>query len=116
MEKVKIGVYIEDRAYKDRFIRYLLKHCKDKIELYVYTEAEKLTEDQPNVSVLLTDSTYWDDLNKPVICLVDKQSEKKERGNNVYCVEKYQDANNLVEQIMSKVGEEVKLLQRGSGI
>ena len=116
MEKVRIGVYIEDRAYKDRFIRYLLKHCKDKIELYVYTEPEKLAEDQPNVSVLLTDSTYWDDLNKPVICLVEEQSERKERGSNVYCVDKYQDANNLVEQIMSRVGEEVKLLQRDGNL
>ncbi len=43
-EKVKLGIYLEEDEYRQRFTRYFMNHYKDQIEIYIYTDMEQLLQ------------------------------------------------------------------------
>lgn len=120
MKRVRIGLCLGDREYGDRFTGCLMNHYREQLELHIYTETESLWPDVADFDVILL-SDYEGEIEDqargtPVIYLCDKEEDVKSRQEEgVYFVDKYQEVNKIVDEILKQIGEEIKnVCQNGS--
>lgn len=120
MKRVRIGLCVGDREYGDRFIGCLMNHYREQLELHIYTELESLWQDVSDFDVVLL-SDYEGEIGepakgKPVIYLYDREEDVEPRQEEgVYFVDKYQEVNKIVDEILKQIGEEIKnVCQSGS--
>ena len=120
MKRVRIGLCVGDREYGDRFTGCLMNHYREQLELHIYTEMESLWQDVADFDVILL-SDYEGEIGspakgKPVIYLYDREEDvelRQEEG--VHFVDKYQEVNKIVDEILKQIGEEIKnVCQNGS--
>ncbi|MCM1105410.1 MAG: hypothetical protein NC355_00565 [Blautia sp.] len=119
MKRVRLGVYIPDREYGERFTSCLVNHYRQQLELHIFTEREALLEAAGGLDVVLVElaGLAGTKLPCPVVCLYDPEVEQKERteqGEGGVClVEKYQEVNRIVDEILKQIGEEIRGVQQG---
>lgn len=113
MQKIKLAICMEDAEYQTRFTNYLFGHYKEQFELHGYVSLPQFLEHAGNSKeqVLLTDervdrkSLNWDGT---IICLTgDDVREDAEQDQRMLWVEKYQDAEKIVDNILRSVDEEI---------
>lgn len=117
MKRVRLGVCMADQEFMDRLTGCLVKHYRQQLELHMFTDISMLWATAANVDVALVEGQ---DLSRgkptsdcPVVCLCD--AEMPEERGGVYFVEKYQEVNKLVDEIMRHIGEEIRnVTQTGS--
>ena len=114
MKKIRLGIYIEDSEYGDRLTCYFMNHYKDQLEIHMYTMKEQLEHLEGEIDIMLSSELdQWNNKYIPLIQIVEETPIKSEEG--IYFVEKYQEVNRIVEEILKHVGGEVRdLTSEGS--
>lgn len=115
MQRMKIGISIDDAEYLKRFTAFLMNHYQDKLEMHIYSGVDQFLADDMNkldVIILSDDEDKEFDLkamNIPVIYLYEQISQVSttEEGG-IYFVEKYQDVNRIIEEVLKHVGDEIR--------
>ena len=113
MKRVRLGLYIGDREYGDRFTNCLMNHFKEQLELHMYTEIEGLWKDENHLDAVILsdcrDSVMKTESVLPVIYLYDTEENVEQlQGRGIYFVYKYQEVNKIVDEILRQIGEEIK--------
>lgn len=129
MTKVKVGMCIEEEEYAQRITCYLINHYNEQLELHIFSdrlELEAAVDDRLDViivddgdnNILLSQR-----LSAPVIYLTEERIELGMCGEleeieeeGVYFVEKYQDVGGIVDEILKRVGGEVRELKTDGSI
>ena len=114
MKKIRLGIYIEDSEYGDRLTCYLMNHYKDQLEIHMYTMKDQLKNLEGEIDIMLSSELdRWNNNDIPLIQIVEETPIESEEG--IYFVEKYQEVNRIVEEILKHVGGEVRdLTSEGS--
>lgn len=114
MKKIRLGIYIEDSEYGDRLTCYFMNHYKDQLEIHMYTMREQLEHLEGEIDIMLSSELdQWNNKYIPLIQIVEETPIESEEG--IYFVEKYQEVNRIVEEILKHVGGEVRdLTSEGS--
>lgn len=114
MKKIRLGIYIEDSEYGDRLTCYFMNHYKDQLEIHMYTMKEQLEHLEGEIDIMLSSELdQWNNKYIPLIQIVEETPIESEEG--IYFVEKYQEVNRIVEEILKHVGGEVRdLTSEGS--
>lgn len=119
MQKVRIAICIGEDEYRSRFVSCLMKHYQDRLSLYVFESVEmfRAARETPYEISLFSDcseelSALAGECTEPVLYLYDPecldvalQAEAEEGG--VYFVEKYQEVNKIVDEILARISDEV---------
>lgn len=113
MKRVRLGVCIADREFMDRFTGCLTRHYQ-QFELHIFTDIKLLYASAADMDAALLEGAGTGSANPetevPLIYLYDPDQEvqiSKEEGG-VYLVEKYQEVNKIVDEIMKHIGEEIR--------
>lgn len=110
MKKIRLGIYIEDSEYGDRLTCYFMNHYKDQLEIHMYTMKEQLEHLEGEIDIMLSSELdQWNNKHIPLIQIVEETPIESEEG--IYFVEKYQEVNRIVEEILKHVGGEVRDLK-----
>ena len=110
MKKIRLGIYIEDSEYGDRLTCYFMNHYKDQLEIHMYTMREQLEHLEGEIDIMLSSELdQWNNKYIPLIQIVEETPIESEEG--IYFVEKYQEVNRIVEEILKHVGGEVRDLK-----
>ena len=114
MKKIRLGIYIEDSEYGDRLTCYFMNHYKDQLEIHMYTLKDQLEHLEGEIDIMLSSELdQWNNKYIPLIQIVEETPIESEEG--IYFVEKYQEVNRIVEEILKHVGGEVRdLTSEGS--
>ena len=122
MQKIRVGICIEDEEYSNRFTSYLMNHHQNKLELHVYTGCDQLLAvDTSQLDVLVISDELTDEITKrrcPVIFLAEGEECLKEIEGyeGVYVVEMYQEVNKIVDEILLHVGDEIRQVKQNGVI
>lgn len=104
MEKIALGICLFEKEYEKRFCAIVMNYYRSKVNLYIYSAAEEILENQ--LSALVMDD-YKSALimNKrlkiPVICLSEKGDDRDDEG--VICVDKYMEVSYIMEEIIQQM-------------
>ena len=110
MKKIRLGIYIEDSEYGDRLTCYFMNDYKDQLEIHMYTMKEQLEHLEGEIDIMLSSELdQWNNKYIPLIQIVEETPIESEEG--IYFVEKYQEVNRIVEEILKHVGGEVRDLK-----
>ena len=121
MKRVRLGLYIGDREYGERFTGCLMNHYREQLELHIYTEVNNLLEAMQGFDVVLL-SDCEGELpalrgEVPVIYLYDWEEDvEKQREGGIYPVDKYQEANKIVDEILKQIGEEIRNVRESGSV
>ncbi len=113
MKKIRLGLCIGDREYGNRFTNCLVNHYKEELELHIYTEPDELLKAGDSFDVLLL-SDYGSTpdvrgISVPVVYLLDTEEDAEKILEGGSCpVDKYQEVNKIVDEILKQIGEEIK--------
>lgn len=121
MGRVRLGLYVGDSEYGNRLTGCLMNHYREQLELHIYTEAESLWEDKEGVDAILLSDYEGLIVGKgegvPVIYLYDwEENVDIQQEEGVYLVEKYQEVNKIVDEILKQIGEEIKNVRQNGGL
>ncbi len=129
MQKVRLAVCIRDQEYANRFTNCLLGHYGSRFELHLFTGAVQLLEAQPESYDVLLCSDRAEELEKilgkwqiPVVCLLEEEQERElyahmEDAEGRLCfVDKYQEVNRIVDEILKRIGDEIRNVQQTGSI
>lgn len=119
MRKTHLGICVLDEIYGNRMIRYIMNHYKSQFEVYSYTDKEALlavSEDEIDVLLVVCSDNNSDETKDiiwemPVIMLVDSEQVPDYQREGVYIIEKYQEINNIIDEVLIHVSAEVKELK-----
>ena len=120
MRKIRLGLYLEDQEYGERFTSCLMKHYQDRLELHLFTEEQAAVHACAGLDGMLLSGwreAYENMLHKlPIIVLCDREEEEESREGEVFFVDKYQEVNKIVDEILRHVGEEIQDVRRNGRI
>lgn len=128
MRKARIAICICDSEYGERFVSCLMKHYQKRLELHVFGSIEQFTQARkvPFEVCLLADcendlSKVLENCTEPVLYLYDSEETKLdlqeyEKGENVYFVEKYQEVNKIVDEVLLHISDEVRTVQETGSV
>ncbi|MGN0426607.1 MAG: hypothetical protein ACI4F0_02295 [Agathobacter sp.] len=111
MQRIKLAICMKDAEYQSRFTNYLFGHYKEQFELHGYTSLLQFMEnvEKGGEQILLIDEQVdrtelgWEGT---IVCLTeDTEGESFGAPKGMHLVKKYQDADRIVEGILSSVGE-----------
>ena len=120
MRRARLGLCIGDREYGDRFTSCLMNHYRDQLELHMFSQKEALQENWKTLdAIVLSDDLAGEnriECEIPQIYLSDgNENVDKEVEKGVVFVDKYQEVNKIVDEILKQIGEEIKnVCQNGS--
>ena len=101
MRKIRLGLYLEDQEYGERFTSCLMKHYQDRLELHLFTEEQAAVHACAGLDGMLLSGwrdAYENMLHKrPIIVLCDREEEEESREGEVFFVDKYQEVNKSVD-------------------
>lgn len=113
MKRVRLGVCIADREFMDRFTGCLARHYQ-QLELHIFTDIKLMCTSAADLDIVLLEGIEPGgvslEMQVPAVCLCDGEQEvqiPKEKGG-VYLVEKYQEVNKIVDEILRHIGEEIR--------
>lgn len=110
MRKIRLGIFIEDEEYGERLTCYFMNHFNDQLEIHMYTGADQLAELEGEIDIMLSgELDTWENNKIPLIQIVEETPIESEEG--IYFVEKYQEVNRIMDEILKHVGGEVRNLQ-----
>ena len=113
MGRVRLGLCMGNREYGDRFTNCLMNHYREQLELHIFSQEEALKEAWGSLDAIL----FTDAMDPgcvmgntiPVIYLYDGEEDvDKYVEKGVYLVDKYQEVNKIVDEILKQIGEEIK--------
>lgn len=111
MKRIRLGVCIADKEFMDRLTGCLARHYQ-QLELYIFTDIQLLCASGAELDIVLLEGEKPDGTGLgeavPVVCLCDGEQGMPEEKGGVYPVEKYQEVNKIVDEIMKHVGEEIR--------
>lgn len=123
MQKAKIAICIGETEYRNRFVSCLMKHYQSRLELHVFGDAGQFLQahEAPFEACLFADceeelSALTGECTEPVLYLYDPEDidcnvqTKAEKGG-VCFVEKYQEVNRIVDEILAHISDEVRTVQ-----
>lgn len=111
MQRIKLAICMKDAEYQSRFTNYLFGHYKEQFELHGYTSLLQFMEniEKGGEQILLIDEQVDRtelDWEGTIVCLTeDAPRENTGQEKGIYRVEKYQDADRIVEGILGTAGE-----------
>lgn len=113
MKRVRLGLCMGNREYGDRFAGCLMNHYRDQLELHMFSQVDTLQENWGNLdAIVLADHTDGECVIKceiPQIYLFDgDENVDKYVEKGVLLVDKYQEVNKIVDEILKQIGEEIK--------
>ena len=113
MRRTRLGLCIGDREYGDRFTSCLMNHYRDQLELHMFSQKEALQENWKTLdAIVLSDDLAGEnriECEIPQIYLFDgNENVDKEVEKGVVFVDKYQEVNKIVDEILKQIGEEIK--------
>lgn len=121
MQKKRVGVCIEDAEYESRFTNCLMNHYRNQLELHIYTGLDQLLAmDSTNMDAIImsdcikaqeTMDEIVNQLKVPIIYLLDFEEEKAcfdEKEGTVIILEKYQEVNYIIDEILKNIGNEIR--------
>jgi hypothetical protein len=120
MEKVKLAACIGDCEYRNRFMRCLMGHYRDRFELHVFSEGDQLLEETGHTYDVLLCADCPDRIGQiaqmreePLLYLWDEQQEEPGlselmEGERIVFVDKYQEVNRIVDEILQQVAGEIR--------
>lgn len=113
MRRARLGLCIGDREYGDRFTSCLMNHYRDQLELHMFSQKEALQENWKTLdAIVLSDDLAGEnriECEIPQIYLSDgNENVDKEVEKGVVFVDKYQEVNKIVDEILKQIGEEIK--------
>lgn len=115
MGKIKLALCIEDREYQNRFTNCILNHYQSKFELHVFTKIEEYLQHQKEEYHGVIISGYENCLreimngtSECVVYLYHEDSLLKEPIEGVIYVDKYQEVNKIMENVLGGIKEEVR--------
>lgn len=124
MQKIRVGICISDEEYQSRFVSCLMNHYKSQLELYIYTGYDQLilSESMKLNVVIASDCMNSQQeleeirlrLGAYIVYLVDEEEgyvDITEKEGEVMVLEKYQEVNEIIEEILKNVGSEIKEVQ-----
>ena len=119
MRRARLGLCIGDREYGDRFTSCLMNHYRDQLELHMFSKKEALQENWKTLdAIVLSDDLAGEnriECEIPQIYLFDgNENVDKEVEKGVVFVDKYQEVNKIVDEILKQIGEEIKNASGGS--
>ena len=108
-----MGLCIGDREYGDRFTSCLMNHYRDQLELHMFSQKEALQENWKTLdAIVLSDDLAGEnriECEIPQIYLFDgNENVDKDVEKGVVFVDKYQEVNKIVDEILKQIGEEIK--------
>ena len=112
MRRARLGLCIGDREYGDRFTSCLMNHYRDQLELHMFSQKEALQENWKSLdAIVLSDDLAGEnriECEIPQIYLFDgNENVDKEVEKGVVFVDKYQEVNKIVDEILKQIGEEI---------
>lgn len=127
MQKVRLAVCIGDTEYANRFTNCLLGYYRNQFELHIFTEpAQVLEETNGNFDALLCSdcpeelAALADNRAEPVLYLWDEEEPRDaflgEMEGGICFVDKYQEVNRIVDEILRNIGDEIREVQRFGNI
>lgn len=113
MRRARLGLCIGDREYGDRFTSCLMNHYRDQLELHMFSQKEALQENWKTLdAIVLSDDLAGEnriECEIPQIYLFDgNENVDKDVEKWVVFVDKYQEVNKIVDEILKQIGEEIK--------
>ena len=117
MKRIRLGVFFSDREYGDRFAACLMNHYRQQLELHIFSEPDALWEEELD-AVLLEGHVAQGKRRYPIFCLYDEETDAVplEEEGDVYWVEKYQEVNRIVDEMMQRIGEEIRGVQQSGSV
>ena len=120
MRKIRLGLYLGDREYGERFIGCLMNHYRDRLELHLFTDLQGLRAACSGMDGLVLSEwgESYEEIGQqiPVIVLYDSEETDKMQEGEVFFVDKYQEVNKIVDEILRHIGEEIKDVQQNGRI
>lgn len=120
MRKIRLGLYLGDREYGERFIGCLMNHYRDRLELHLFTDSQGLRAACSGMDGLVLSEwgESYEEIGQqiPVIVLYDSEETDKMQEGEVFFVDKYQEVNKIVDEILRHIGEEIKDVQQNGRI
>lgn len=125
MQRVRLALYINDDDYRSRLSGHLLLQEMERFELHLFTSVQQIAQDAGRYDIIVCSGCPEEakqlakERTEPVVCLIDEMREGQMQPgmeDGVRFVEKFQNANNIVDAILQEVGSEVKLLADGGQI
>lgn len=117
MEKIKIAICIEDQEYAKRFVSCLMKYYQNQLEIHVFDHVSQFLEkyDHSCAVCLFSDCKNAFEQILPRckgrIFYLEDQSEievTEASDGEVRYVDKYQEVNKIMEEILSHISDEVR--------
>lgn len=110
MKRTRLGIIAEDKAYGARFVRYIMNHYSSEIDLYEYTDVSMLPEEAELDALLYSggDEVTKDIYVRPVFVLADLEADDWQQEEGIYIVDKYQEVNKIIEDVLGRISEEVR--------
>lgn len=120
MQKIRIGLLLEDCEYEKRFTSCLMKHYQEQFELHMFTDAAVVNTSYAAVDGLVVSGPkeFYQSLigQIPIIVLHDEEEMDEEQEGEIMFVDKYQEVNKIVDEILKHIGEEIRDVQQGRSI
>lgn len=120
MRKIRLGLYLEDQEYGERFAGCLMNHYQGRLELHLFTEEQTALHSYAGLDGMVLSGwkeSYADLQHKlPVVVLCDDEEEGELQEGALFFVDKYQEVNKIVDEILRHIGEEIKDVQQNGRI
>ena len=120
MRKIRLGLYLSDREYGERFTGCLMNHYRDRLELHLFTELEAAKASCAALDGMVL-SDWGDEYESivqqlPVIVLYDSEEVGGMQEGEVFFMDKYQEVNKIVDEILRHIGQEIRDVQQNGRI
>ena len=120
MRKIRLGLYLEDQEYGERFAGCLMNHYQDRLELHLFTEEQAALHSYAGLDGMVLSGwkeSYADMQHRlPVVVLCDSEEEGRLQEGDLFFVDKYQEVNKIVDEILRHVGEEIQDVRQNGRI
>lgn len=124
MQKIKLAICIGEPEYLSRITNCLLTYYRSQFELYIFSNVDCLLEKESAYDVILL-GDYEEQIQEivqkktePIVYLVEDEIPQLSlaKTGQLHYLDKYSDANQIVEEILKCVGEEVKNICESGGV
>ena len=119
MAKRRLAICIGDREYQNRFTNCVMNHYQNQFELHVFTERDTFLEQEFELyeGIILSDDlqmlgTLAVHAQIPIFYLTDAEAlGRVEQKEGVIWVDKYQEVNRIMDEVLSVIGDEIHQVQ-----
>lgn len=123
MKRIRLGICLDDQEYEERLGKFLMNHYMEQLELFLFTDVKQLESSAKQLEVLLVSDNeklldeclHLDALKSVNMISLAEGNDHRNENNKIHFVDKYQDVNRIVDEIMKQVGTEVEeVMQTGT--